>query len=325
MKNTTLRQLTVFETVARHLHFTRAAEALGTTQPSVSIQIKQLEDNLGVALFEQIGKRIHLTEAGREMYEYCREISRQLAAAETMLDRLKGVRGGKLRLAIAPTAKYFVPQLLAQFLRQYPDVVLDLSIGSREALLAQVEDNECDLIVMTSPPPDPALVAVSFLTEPLVAIVHPGHALAQAQAVPPARLVQEPMLMREPGSETRRLIEQFFAERNLTISVGMTANSNEALKQGAQAGLGVAIVPLQSVIYEREAGQLAVVDVDCMALQSHWYLVHRQEKRFSCVAEAFRGFVLQEARQCLAVPERAAPPGKQRRAGADGNATHTAN
>ncbi len=316
MKNTTLRQLTVFETVARHLHFTRAAEALGTTQPSVSMQIKQLEDNLGVALFEQIGKRIHLTEAGREMYAYCREISRQLAAAETTLERLKGVRGGKLRLAIAPTAKYFVPQLLAQFLRQHPGVVMDLAIGSREALLAQVEDNECDMVVMTSSPPDPALMATAFLTEPLVAIVPPGHALAQARAVPPARLVQEPMLMREPGSETRRLIEQFFAERDLAISVGMTANSNEALKQGVQAGLGVAIVPLQSVIYEREAGQLAVVDVHSMELQSHWYLVHRQEKRFSCVAEAFRGFVLQEARQHLAVDASdALPHGPRRRAG----------
>lgn len=316
MKNTTLRQLTVFETVARHLHFTRAAEALGTTQPSVSMQIKQLEDNLGVALFEQIGKRIHLTEAGREMYEYCREISRQLAAAETTLERLKGVRGGKLRLAIAPTAKYFVPQLLAQFLRQHPGVVMDLSIASREALLTQVEDNECDLVVMTSPPPDPALMATAFLIEPLVAITTPGHILAQARSVPPARLVQEPMLMREPGSETRRLIEQFFAEQDLAISVGMTANSNEALKQGVQAGLGVAIVPLQSVIYEREAGQLAVVDVDSMSLLSHWYLVHRQEKRFSCVAEAFRGFVLQEARKCLAVSVHDTwPPSKQRRAG----------
>lgn len=316
MKNTTLRQLTVFLAAARHLHFTRAAHELGMTQPSVSMQIRQLEENLGVALFEQIGKRIHLTEAGRELYEYCREISRQLASAETALERLKGVRGGKLRLAIAPTAKYFVPQLLAQFLREYPGVVTDLSIASRETLLAQVEDNECDLVVMTSPPSDPTLVAAPFLTEPLVAIVPPDHALAQAQAVSPARLVQEPMLLREAGSETRRLIEQFFAERGLAIAVGMTANSNETLKQGVQAGLGMAIVPLQSVIHERDAGQLAVVDVDSLSLQIHWYLVHRQEKRFSCVAEAFRGFVLQDARQCL--PAYAHDPMRvrqQRRAG----------
>lgn len=316
MKNSTLRQLTVFEAVARHLHFTRAAEALGTTQPSVSMQIKQLEDNLGVALFEQIGKRIHLTEAGREMYEYCREISRQLAAAETTLERLKGVRGGKLRLAIAPTAKYFVPQLLAQFSQQYPGVVMDVSVASHESLLAQVEDNECDLVVMTSPPSEPALVAVSFLTEPLVAIVPPNHALATAHAVTPTRLVQEPMLMREPASETRQLIEQFFGERDLNISVGMTANSNETIKQGVQAGLGVAIVPLHSVIYEREAGQLAVVSVESMALQVDWYLVHRREKRFSCVAEAFRGFILQEARRSLtASVQDTTPSGKQYRAG----------
>jgi DNA-binding transcriptional LysR family regulator len=311
MKNATLRQLTVFETVAQHLHFTRAAQALGTTQPSVSMQIKQLEDNLGVALFEQIGKRIYLTEAGRELERYCREISRQLAAAETVLDRLKGIRGGLLRLAIAPAAKYFVSRLLAEFVRRHPGVTVDLRIDDRAAMLEQLEANERDMVVMTSPPPDSALVAEPFLADPLVAIAAPGHALAGERALPPWRLAQEPFLMREPGSETRRTVEDFFARQGFALAVVMAVNSNEAIKQGVQAGLGVAIVPAQSVLLERELGRLAILDIASMPLQCSWELVHREGKRFSCVAESFRSFVLCEARRHV--------PGAGRDAGSAGD------
>lgn len=317
MKNTTLRQLTVFETVARHLHFTRAAEALGTTQPSVSMQIKQLEDNLGVALFEQIGKRIHLTEAGRALFEHCREITRQLTAAETVLERLKGVQAGQLRLAIAPTAKYFVPRLLAEFVRQHPGVTVNLSIATRAVKLAQIENNECDMAIMASPPSDASLASNAFFTDPLVAIAPPDHALAGQRAVSPTRLAQERFLLREAGSETRRTIEHFFAQQDTTLSGVMTANSNEALKQGVQAGLGVAIVPLQSVLPERDAGRLAILDVVPLTLQCAWHMVHRQEQRFSCVGEAFRDFVLKEARRHLTVTvwDAGQAPGKpQRRA-----------
>lgn len=299
MKNTTLRQLTVFETVARHLHFTRAAEALGTTQPSVSMQIKQLEDNLGVALFEQVGKRVHLTEAGQALFEHCREINRQLTAAETVLERLKGLQGGRLRLAIAPTAKYFVPRLLAEFVRQHPGITVSLSIAAREAKLAQIENNECDMAIMTSPPSDPSRAATAFFTDPLVAIAPHGHVLAGQRRVTPAQLAQEPFLLREPGSETRHMIEEFFSAQGVSLSVGMVANSNEAIKQGVQAGLGLAIVPLQSVLPEQAAGRLAVLDAAPLPLQSVWHIVHRQGQQFSCVAEAFRGFVLQETSKLL--------------------------
>lgn len=297
MKNATLRQLTVFEAVARCMNFTRAAEALGVTQAAVSIQVKQLEENLDVALFEHLGKRIYLTEAGRELQHYCREISRQLAAAETMLDRLKGIQDGLLRLAIAPAAKYFVPGLLAKFVRRYPGVTVDLRIADRETMLEQLEANERDMVVMASPPPDSALVAEPFLGDPLVAITPPAHALAGERAVPLWRLAQEPFLMREPGSETRRMVEDFFARQGFTLSVVMAVNSNEAIKQGVQSGLGVAIVPLHSVLLECEVRRLAVLDIAAMTLQCSWHLVHRQGKRFSCVTEAFRSFLLQEARR----------------------------
>jgi DNA-binding transcriptional LysR family regulator len=301
MKNTTLRQLVVFEAVARHLHFTRAAEALGTTQPSVSMQIKQLEDNLGVALFEQIGRRVFLTEAGQELLHHCRKINRQLTEAEVALERLKGVQGGQLRIAIAPTAKYFMPRLLAEFVRLHPGVSIDLHLAGRDTLLAQLESNERDMVVMVSPPADASLVAEPFLHDPLVAIAPPDHPLVSQTNISPARLAQEPFLLREPGAETHHVFERFIEEEGLTFSNAMVVNSNEAIKHGVQAGLGIAIVPQQSIQLEQQTGRLAVLDVGAKSLQSTWHLVHRQEKRFSCVAEAFRGFLLREARNSLPV------------------------
>lgn len=299
MKNATLRQLVVFEAAAKHLHFTRAAQELGTTQPSVSMQIRQLEENLGVALFEQIGKRTYLTEAGRVLYQHCREINFQLAEAETMLDKLKGAEGGPLRLAIGPTAKYFVPRLIAAFSRSRPGITVHLNIASREKLLGQIEDNECDMAMLGSPLEGQNLEASPFLEDPMVVITAPSHALAQQRAIPPSRLTQEPFLMREPGSDTRRVVERFFADHGLGINASMVINSNEAIKQGVQAGLGLAIVPLQSVALELAVRRLVVLDVNTTPLQRSWYIVHRQEKRFSGVAEEFKNFVLQHAQRIV--------------------------
>lgn len=305
MKNTTLRQLTVFEVTARHLHFTRAAQELRMTQPSVSIQIRQLEENLGVVLFEQIGKKMHLTEAGRELHRFCLEIQRQMNEAETVLARLKGLQGGELRLAIGPSAKYFVPKLLAVFSKNYPEVAIDLNIASHESLLAQLSNNERDMVIMGMPPGDETLTATPFLSDPLVVIAPPQHALADARGIPLAGLAQEPFLIRESSSATRAVIEEFFARKQLAIRTFMTINSNEAIKQCVQAGLGVAIVPLQSVVQELIGKRLVVLDFVSLPLQRSWYLVHRKEKFFSHVAEAFRNFVLEQAARYVDAEERA--------------------
>lgn len=268
------------------------------TQPSVSMQIRQLEDNLGVALFEQLGRRVYLTEAGQELYRYGRAIDQQLSEAETVIDRLKGLRGGQLRLAIGPTAKYFMLRLLAAFVQNHPDVTIDLHITGRDNLLAQLDSNERDLIVLGTPPPDPMLVGYPFLEDPLVVIAPPGHPLT-GRRVPLAQLAQEPFLMREPGSDTREVIDQFFAQHGIEPRTAMVINSNEAIKQGVQAGLGLAIVPTQSVAMELETGRLVVLDIDALPLQRAWYLAYRRDKRFSNVAEAFKDFVEGNARHCI--------------------------
>lgn len=299
MKNTTLRQLTVFLTVARHLHFTRAAHDLGMTQPSVSMHIRQLEENLGIALFEQIGKRTFLTEAGQELYRYCHTIHQQLAEAETTLERLKGAQGGQLRLAIGRTAKYFMPRLIAAFTLKHPDIVIDLDITGRDRLLAQLEDNERDMVVMGSVPADDNLEAVPFLEDPLVVIAPPTHPLAGKPKVSLATLATERFLMREPGSDTREITDDFFRRQGIEARTTMIINSNEAIKQSVQAGIGLALVPTQSVLLELEVGRLVTLALDAPAPQRVWYLVHHREKRFSAVAEGFRNFVLHKARHCI--------------------------
>lgn len=301
MKNATLRQLTVFEAVARCLNFTRAAESLGVTQAAVSIQVKQLEENLGVALFEQLGKRIYLTEAGRDLFHYCRRIGEQLSEAETVLERHRGSQGGQLHLCIGRTAKYFVPRLLAVFRQRWDGFCVNLSVAGREALLSRLADNTCDMAIMGRPPADDDCASEAFLEDPLVVIAPANHPLAAEHAIPLSRLSQEPFLMREPGSETREVIERFLTQQGISLSVNMVIDSNEAIKQAVQAGLGLAIVPLHSVTLEAEARHLAVLDVEAMPLQRSWYLVHRTGKRFSRIAEAFKDFVLQEARHCMAV------------------------
>lgn len=302
MKNATLRQLAVFETVAKHLHFTRAAEALGTTQPSVSMQVKQLEDNLGIALFEQVGKRIHLTVAGEELNRYCRNISKHLNEAQIVLDRLRGGKAGRLNIVVAQTAKYFMPRLIATFLRNYEDITVNMEIASREIMLARLADNACDMVIMGAPPVDQDLFAAAFLEDPLVVIAPPDHPLAQARAISPTRLAQESFLMRESDSSTRVAIEAYFDQQGIAINSRVQINSNEGIKRGVQAGLGLAVVPLHSVTLEFESRHLAVLDVANMHLQRSWFLVHRQGKRFSSVVEAFKEFLIHEGEQHIHHP-----------------------
>ena len=262
-------------------------------------------------MFEQIGRAIHLTEAGRELHRYCLEILHQMHEAKTVLDRLKGLKSGQLRIAIGPTAKYFVPKLLAVFLKKYPEVSIDLNIASHESLLMQVSNNERDMVIMGMPPRDDTLTSTPFLNDPLVVIVSPLHPLAEQQGVSLARLAEEPFLMREPSSATCNAIEEYFKKHQIQLRTFMTINSNEAIKQSVQAGLGVAIVPLQSIVQELICGRLSILDISGMPLQRSWYLVHRNEKCFSHVAEEFRNFVLQQAGRYVDADERALKLGRR--------------
>lgn len=300
--NVTLRQLSVFEAVARHLSFTRAAEELFLTQPAVSMQIKQLEENVGLPLFEQLGKRIYLTEAGREMYHYSRVIAQQLAEAEAVLEELKGVTRGRLAVSVASTANYFATRLLAAFVHRYEGISFSLDVTNRETLLRQLEGNERDLVIMGKPPEGMELVTEAFMENPLVVIAPAGHLLAKERRIPLARLQEETFVVRERGSGTRIAMERFFAEHNVRFTAGMEMTSNEAIKQAVSAGLGLGIVSIHTLALELELGCIAVLDVEAFPIIRHWYLVHRAGKRLSPVVQAFRDFVLTEAKGLLRMP-----------------------
>ncbi len=288
----TLRQLNVFEAVARNLSFTRAAEELHLSQPAVSMQVRQLEESVGLELFEKLGKKIQLSEAGRELHHYSQSINRQLREAEEVLESLKGLSRGRLKLAVASTVNYFAPRLLAAFSRRHPGIGLHLDVTNREALVRLLEANESDIVLMGRPPDNLDLESEPFMDNPLVVIAPPDHLLAREKSISLERLAEEIFMMREPGSGTRQAMERFFSEHGLQIRQGMEMTRAEAIKQAVRAGMGLSIVSTHTIELEVETRRLVVLDVEGFPVIRRWYLVYRKGKRLSPVAEAFRRFVI---------------------------------
>ncbi|MBI3222012.1 MAG: LysR family transcriptional regulator [Nitrosomonadales bacterium] len=296
MLHLTLRQLLVFEKVANHLSYSRAAEELYLSQPAVSMQIKQLELHVGLPLFEQLGKKIFLTEAGRELFHYSRNISQQLAEMEAVFDEMKGLGQGKLTLSVVNTANYFTPQLLAQFCQRYPDINVNLHVANRDAVLKQLADNSTDLAIMGQPPDGLDISAESFMDNPLVVIAAPSHPLAGLSHVKFAQLAQETFLSREQGSGTRSAMERVFAQHQIRPRIGMEMETNEAIKQAVQAGMGLGILSLHSIELELETKRLVILNVEHFPLLRHWFIAHRRNKRLSSAAVAFKDFLLAGAK-----------------------------
>jgi len=301
--NITLRQLKVFEAVARHLNYTRAAEELFLSQPAVSMQIRQLEDGLGQPLFEKMGKKVYLTDAGKEVYRYSQTIANQLNELQTVMEAMKGLQHGKLTLTVASTANYFVPTLLGVFNERHKGVTVDIDVTNRENLLKALNANTTDFAIMGQPPPEPELELHPFLENPLVVLASPAHPLAGERYIPPDKLAGETFIMRERGSGTRAARERFFTGHGgITFSKTMEMNSNEAIKQAVQAGLGLGVLSIHTLEVELMLKRLVVLDVEGFPIIRNWYIVHRQGKRFSAIAQAFKDFVLTESKSLLTVP-----------------------
>jgi len=293
--NITLRQLKVFERVARRLSFTRAAEELYLTQPAVSMQIKQFEDVVGLPLFERLGKKIYLTRAGEELYRLSRTISLQLEEAEQLIEELKGTEGGRLAVSVASTVHYFAIRLLADFCQRYPKVKISFKVTNRKGLLQQLDDNEADIVLMGQPPEDQDLTAEAFMDNPLVIIAPANHPLAGKKGIPLSELSHETFLMREQGSGTRNSVERFLAEKGVHISASMEMNTNGAIKQGVEEGLGLGIVSIHTVERELKDDRVIVLDAESFPIMRQWYIVHRAGKRLSAVAREFEEFIRAEA------------------------------
>jgi DNA-binding transcriptional LysR family regulator len=291
----TLRQLQVFESVADEMSFTRASEKLHLSQPAVSIQVKQLEEGVGLPLFEHVGKRISLTEAGWILYRCSQTIRSVLEDAGEQIDELVGIQRGKLEITVATTASYFASRILAGFAHRFPQIAISLDVTNREGLLQQLELNQCDLVIMGEPPKGKRLNSMPIMENPLVIIAAPTHPLAGRQGIPVKELGKQAFVFREPGSGTRAAITRFFEEKGVPIQITMEMTSNEAIKQTVQAGLGLGIVSRHTVELELETGSLVELDVRHFPLKRYWYLVRRSDKQLSPVAQRFASYVLDPA------------------------------
>jgi DNA-binding transcriptional LysR family regulator len=298
LRRVTLRQLQVFEAVARLGSFTRAAEALYLAQPTVSMQLKKLSETLGLPLFEHAGTRVQLTDAGRELYTTCREVFDALAGLDMAVADIKGIKRGLLRLAVITSAKYLAPHLLGQFSRRYPGIDLALKVTNRERLLERLNAQEDDLYILGQPPAGLEVEAYPLIPNPLVVMAARHHPLVRERSIPLKRLLEEPFILREPGSGTRAAVERLFESKGLRPPVArMEFGSNESIKQAVVAGLGITVLSLHSLVLEGTSGPIAVLDVQGFPIERYWYVVHPKSKRLSLVARAFLDFVKQEGAQ----------------------------
>ncbi|TCS72403.1 DNA-binding transcriptional LysR family regulator [Sulfuritortus calidifontis] len=294
LRNVTLHQLRLFRSLGTHLSYTRVAEELHLTQPAVSIQIKRLEESVGMPLVEQMGKRLFLTEAGRELFEACCDVLERLRVLnEDMIGMEAGVKG-PLNLAAITTAKYFMPHLLGVFLRDYPDVEPRLTITNQARVLERLENNLDDLVIMGTLPENAGLEAQYFLDNPLVVVAPPDHPLVGQKNIPLARIAEERFLSREPGSGTRAARSRLFAEHGLSANIYMELGSSEAIKQAVMAGMGISVLSLHNLRLELESGLIAVLDVEHFPLVRQWYAVHLKGKKLSNTARRFLDFLLQD-------------------------------
>ncbi len=300
MKHATLRQLKVFEAVARHLSFSRAAEELHLTQPAVSTQVRKLEEHAGLALFEQFGKKIYLTAAGTDLLAIGRGIIEQFEVAERAMTQLKGITGGRLNVGVISAGDYFFPRLLVSFIGRHQGVVLNFTVHNREELLAHLSENRTDLAVMVRPPKDLDVVAEPFAPHPYVIVCAPGHPLVGRRRIPIERLLNEPFVVREKGSDTWQSMQEGFGDHFAKMNVAIEIKSTETIKQAVMAGLGLGFLSAHTISQELRTGSLHVLDVRGFPLMLNWYVVHQRTKRLPPVAQAFKDFLIDESASLIA-------------------------
>ena len=290
-RRATFRQLEIFDAAARLGSYSRAAESLHLSQPTVSMQLRKLADAVGEPLFEQVGKRIHLTAAGRELQKTCAQLFRVLDEFEIAVADMQGLKRGTLRVAAVTTAEYFAPRILGRFCQRHSGVEATLEVTNREHVLERLAANQDDLYIFGQPPDGLDVESVPFMVNELVVIAPRDHALASSTRIPLERIAREPFLLREPGSGTRSVTERVFREKKLRLQVRMELGSNEAIKQAVAGGLGLSV--LSRITLSPANDSVVILPVEGFPLRRHWYLVYPAGKSLSAVARAFLDFAVE--------------------------------
>lgn len=292
MMHVSLRQLRTFEVVARLKSFSRAAEELHITQPTVSKQIRLLHEAIGLPLLEQIGKKVFLTEAGENLYSTCAEWLGTWGRFEQTIADLKGVKQGRLKIAAVTTTKYFMPRLLGPFCKLYPGIDVALEVVNRDRLLERLARNQDDLYVMGVPPEGLDIECEPFMENPLVVLAPASHPMARRKHIRFADLANEPFIVREHGSGTRLTVERVFQERKVPLKIKIELGSNEAIKQAVAGGLGIALLSQSTLSIDPSQKEVIILNVEGFPIKRYWYVVRPRNKQLSVVAKAFFDFLL---------------------------------
>lgn len=295
----TLQQLRLFEAVSRLGSYTRAAEELFITQPAVSIQIKRLEAQVGLPLFEKVGKKTFPTAAGKTMYDASLDILQRVDQLKNSIEELKGTVKGKLQMSVVTTAKYFLPNLLGEFLQKYPDVEPKLKFTNRARVIQRLMNNEDDFVIMGQIPKDNNLEAAPFLNNILGIVAPANHPLVNKKNITIEELADQRFINREAGSGTQYVFDQILKHHGVKIVPYMELGSSEAQKQAVMAGLGIAFLSLHSVQLERDVNKLTVLDIEGFPLKRRWYAVHLKGRKLSLVARTFLDYILNESFRVL--------------------------
>ncbi|HET8745076.1 MAG TPA: LysR substrate-binding domain-containing protein [Ramlibacter sp.] len=301
MKNATLRQLRVFAAVGKHLNFARAAEELALSPPAVSMQIRELEEQVGLPLFDRTSRSVALTTVGEYVLAHARRVLAAMRDAEDMVANLRGLKTGVLDVVMVSTAKYFVPRLLAQFRQDHPGVEIRLRVAhNRGEIVRLMREGEVELAVMGRPPTEWSTRAEPFALHPHVLVTAPDHPFTRLELVPAAALAREAFIVREEGSGTRAALQEYIEAHHLTPYVAMEMASNEAIKQAVMAGMGVSLLSLHTLGLELAHGLIATPEVEGLPLMRRWHVVHALARTLSPAAEAFRYFMLERGEAFLA-------------------------
>jgi LysR family transcriptional regulator, low CO2-responsive transcriptional regulator len=292
MRHVTIRQLQVFVASADALSFARVAERLHLTPAGVSFQIKQIEAQTGFTLFERIGKKVALTEAGQALLGYAEQVLQSLHDADQALTALKGLAGGEVTIGLVSTAKYLVPHILARFQAQYPAIVIHLRDGNRREINDWLIKGEIDLAVMGQPFAGTDVLAEPFAPHPSVIAAAPSHPLAGRSGLSASVLAGEPFIVREEGSGTRSLFDRFFERAGFAPRIAMTTSSNETIKQGVMAGMGIALISLHAIGLELRLGLLTTLDAEGFPLMRSWFVAHRRNMPLLPVHAKLKRFLL---------------------------------
>jgi DNA-binding transcriptional LysR family regulator len=295
--NVTSRQLRLFLALADTGSVSAAAKAMHVTQPTASMQLKEVTQSVGLPLYEVVSKKIYLTEVGKELAATARAMAQTWDAFEQNADAIKGLSRGKLRVAVVSTAKYFMPRIIGSFCTRYPAIDVSLEILNRDGVVQRLRDNLDDLYIMSMPPSDMDLTDEAFMPNPIVVIAPTADPLAERTSVPLHELARHRFILREKGSGTRMAGDQFFRQMKFSPDIRLELGSNEAVKESVAGGLGIGVVSRHCLHGLQKEHGVSVVDVKGFPVPSAWHIVQPAGRKISPLAMAFRQHLREESSQ----------------------------